>query len=96
MFRYFPRTSDFLEGSTGTLPEHLYQPYFAILMFMTPKAVDLTKILTKEHERKWVALTRDNKRVVAFDDDLIALDKKVGDQDVVFMKVPASDAYLSF
>lgn len=63
---------------------------------MDTGVVDLTKILTKEHEQKWVALSRDNKTVVAFDDDLIALDKLVGGKDVVFMKVPPSDVYLSF
>lgn len=58
--------------------------------------VDLTNILTKEHEEKWVALTRDNTKVVAFDEDLTRLDARVGDQEVVFMKVPRSDGYLSF
>ncbi len=58
--------------------------------------VDLSQILTKEHEQKWVALSRDNKRVVAFDEDLVKLDERVGDQDVTFMKVPPSQVYLSF
>ena len=57
---------------------------------------DLTRVLTKDHEKKWVALSRDNTQVVAFDDDLVALDKKVAGQDIVFMKVPSSEAYLSF
>lgn len=60
------------------------------------KAIDLTKVLTKEHEKKWVALSRDNKRVIGYDEDLLALDKKVAGKDVVFMKVPPSDVYLSF
>ena len=59
-------------------------------------AVDLTKVLGREHEQKWVALSRDNKRVIAYNEDLIKLDKQVEGQDVVFMKVPASDSYLSF
>jgi hypothetical protein len=58
--------------------------------------IDLTKILTKDHEKKWVALSRDNTKVVNYDADLLALDKKVAGQDVVFMKVPPSDVYLSF
>lgn len=57
---------------------------------------DLTKILTQEHEKKWVALSRDNKTVVAYDDDLIELDRQVDGQDVVFMKVPSADVFLSF
>ena len=67
-----------------------------ILVDMDTNVIDLTTILTPEHEEKWVALSRDNKTVVAFDADLAALDQIVGDQDVVFMKVPHSDAYLSF
>lgn len=59
--------------------------------------IDLTTLLTKEHEQKWVALTKDHKTVVAYDDDLEALDARVGDRDdVVFMKVPSSDSFLSF
>ncbi len=57
---------------------------------------DLTKVLRKEHEKKWVALSEDQTCVVAYDDDLIALDRKVEGQDVIFMKVPSTDAYLSF
>lgn len=63
---------------------------------MSTKAIDLTTILSKIHEKKWVALTKDNKKVVDFDADLIALDKRVDKSQVVFMKVPPSDVYLSF
>ena len=63
---------------------------------MDNKVIDLTTILTREHEQKWVALSRDNKTVVAFGADLITLDQRVGDKDVVFMKGPRSDVYLSF
>ena len=65
---------------------------------MTAKnnAVDLTNILGKEHEEKWVALSSDSTSVVAFDVDLLVLDKKVAGKDVVFMKVPSSETYLSF
>ena len=57
---------------------------------------DLTRILTKEHEQKWVALSTDNTKVIAYDEDLLKLDKKVEGQDVVFMKVPPSEVFLSF
>ncbi len=63
---------------------------------MSSPAIDLTSILKAEHECKWVALSRDNKRVVDFDADLIALDKRVKKDEVTFMKVPPSDVYLSF
>ncbi len=60
------------------------------------KGQDLTKVLTKAHEKKWVALTRDYKQVVAYDENLAELDRQVGAKDVVFMKVPSSDVFLSF
>ena len=59
-------------------------------------AVDLTKVLGREHERKWVALSRDNTHVIAYDDDLVTLGKRVEGHDVTFMRVPPSDVYLSF
>lgn len=59
-------------------------------------AANLINIITAEHERKWVALTEDTTRVVAYDQSLIALKNKIGNQKVVFMKVPPSDVYLSF
>ena len=61
---------------------------------MDTNVIDLTTILTHEHEQKGVVLSRDNKTVVAFDADLVTLDQRVGDKDVVFMKVPRSDVYL--
>ena len=64
-------------------------------MYMS-KIVDLTKVLSQEHEKKWVALSKDNSRVVDFDADLLALDKRVKTDEVTFMKVPPSGAYLSF
>ena len=63
---------------------------------MESHVIDLTSVLSKEHEKKWVALSKDNKRVIDFDADLIALDKRVNKDEVVFMKVPPSDVYLSF
>ena len=57
---------------------------------------DLTKILGKQHEKKWVALSKDSKKVLAYNEDLIELDKQVEGQDVIFMKVPPSGVFLSF
>ena len=56
--------------------------------------IDLTKVLSEKHEKKWVALSRDNKRAVDFDADLVALDKRVDTDNVVFMRVPPTDSYL--
>ena len=62
---------------------------------MEQQIVDFTKVLTQNHERKWVALSKDNKKVVDYDVDLVALDRRVKKDEVIFMKVPASDIYLS-
>ena len=59
-------------------------------------SLNLHKIIKQEHEKNWVALTRDKSRVVAFDKDLLELKKKIGEEKVVYMKVPPSDLYLSF
>lgn len=59
-------------------------------------ALNLHKIIKVEHERKWIALSPDGVRVIAFDESLMQLKNKVGEQKVVYMKVPPSDVYLSF
>lgn len=58
--------------------------------------LNLHRIIKEEHEKKWVALSRDKTKVIAFDENLLELKKKIGDQKVVFMKVPPADVYLSF
>jgi hypothetical protein len=63
---------------------------------MESHVVDLTTVLKKEHEQKWVALSRDNTRVVDFDVDLLALDRRVNKDEVTYMKVPSSSMFLSF
>ena len=57
---------------------------------------DLTKVITKDLEGKWVALSSDNTRVVGASEDLMALKERVGTEDVTYMKIPPFDAYLSF
>jgi hypothetical protein len=63
---------------------------------MDNQVIDLTSVLSIEHEKKWVALSKDNKKVVDFDVSLIELDKRVNKDEVTYMKVPPSDVYLSF
>ena len=63
---------------------------------MDTQVIDLTTVLKKEHDQKWVALSKDNKKVVDFDVNLIELDKRVDKDKVTYMKVPPSDMYLSF
>ncbi len=57
---------------------------------------DLTKILSKKLEKKWVALSMDHKKVISSSDSLAALEKKVGRKEVVYMKVMSSDTEYAF
>lgn len=57
--------------------------------------IDLTNVITKEHEKKWVALSKDNTRVIDYDADLVALDKRVDHTKVTYMKVAPLGVYLS-
>jgi hypothetical protein len=58
--------------------------------------LNLAKILTPQHEGKWVALDRKKTKVIAFDKKLLNLKGKIGQTKVVYMKVPPADVYLSF
>jgi hypothetical protein len=57
---------------------------------------NLSNIIKKEHEGKWVALSPAYDRVVDFSDSLVLLTQKVGDTDVVYMKALASDVHFAF
>ena len=50
-------------------------------------ASPILPIMDERYANKWVAFSPDYKKVVAADDTLIALDKKVGDSEVVFTHV---------
>ena len=59
---------------------------------------DLTKVLSREHEQKWVALTKDHSTLVDFADNLKILRDRLGDHknDYIFMRVLRSDREYSF
>ena len=59
-------------------------------------SLDLRNVLTKDHSQKWVALSRDYKKVIDYSDDLIELRKKIGVADVVYIKVPESGRHYAF
>ncbi len=63
---------------------------------MTEKNNDLTKIIKKEHEGNWIALSPDQTKVIAFSADIMELEKQVGDQDVVYMKALSRDVRYAF
>lgn len=55
------------------------------------KKINVSRILKKTHENKWIALSRDYKKVVDFSRDLTALNKRIGNKDVIFMRVLPKD-----
>ncbi len=55
-----------------------------------------TTVITKEYENKWIALSPDHTEVMESSPDLMDLKEKVGERDVVYMKVPESGAYFVF
>ncbi len=59
---------------------------------------NLTKVLKKEHEEKWVALSQDHRKVVDFDPSLVELTKRLGqkENEYVYMKVLRSDMEYCF
>ena len=57
---------------------------------------DLRKVLKKEHQEKWVALTKSQNKVVGYSARLADLTKKMGKKDVVYLKVLRSDTEYAF
>jgi len=49
--------------------------------------------LYPKYRGKWVALTRDGKRVIESSASLRMLFKKIGERDLVTYHVPSTDAY---
>jgi hypothetical protein len=49
---------------------------------------DLTKIIKKEHENKWVAVSKDYKKVLGFSEDLLDLRNRIDSIEAVYLKIP--------
>lgn len=60
------------------------------------KSVNLKGVITKIHSNKWIALSPEKDKVVAYDTKLADLTKKVGDRKVVYLKLPAMDTAFAF
>ena len=58
--------------------------------------IDLRRVLKKEMEGKWAALSVDYKKVFGFSDDLTSLTQKMGTKKVVYMKVLPSGVSFAF
>ena len=58
---------------------------------------NLTTVLKKEHEKKWVALSSDRRKVISSNENLVELRNEIGDRkDVVYMKVLSSEMEFAF
>lgn len=62
----------------------------------TQKNYDLSKIIKKEHEGKWIALSPAYTKVLGSSASLVELTKKIGKKEVVYMKAPIRDVYYAF
>jgi len=60
-------------------------------MLETDHVIDLTDILDRSHDNKWVALSPDYRSVLAASDSLVELNRVVGDRSAVFHRVLPRD-----
>lgn len=51
------------------------------------KSPSISKVVEKKHLNKWVAFSKDYKKVLAFGDKLVDVDRKIGDRKAVFTKI---------
>jgi len=59
---------------------------------------DLTTVIGKEHEEKWVALTKDRSSLIDYSEDLTELRDRLGEKknNYVYMRVLRSDTEYCF
>ena len=60
------------------------------------KGINFMKIITKIHANKWIALSPEKDKDVAYDVKLADLTKKVGNRKVVYVKIPPMDMAFAF
>ncbi|OGI95763.1 hypothetical protein A2917_00400 [Candidatus Nomurabacteria bacterium RIFCSPLOWO2_01_FULL_42_17] len=60
------------------------------------KNSDLTKILNRDHENKWVALSANRDKVLGASSSLVELKNKISNKDVIYMKVQPRDVSFAF
>jgi hypothetical protein len=60
------------------------------------KNTNLTKILNKSHENKWVALSKNQTKVLGYSASLMDLKKNVSSKEVVYMKILPRDFSFAF
>jgi hypothetical protein len=57
-----------------------------------PQTLDLSGLLDRSHENKWVAFAPDYSEVVAASESLVELDKLVAGRNVIYYRVLPYDA----
>ena len=57
---------------------------------------DIGKLIKKEHEGKWLAISPNYKKIIAYSEKLADLEKEVGKKDVVYTKALHSDVRYAF
>ncbi len=57
---------------------------------------DLSKILKRKHEGKWVAISYDYKKIVGYSDNLQKLTKEIRDKNVIYLKALSSSVRYAF
>ena len=62
-------------------------------MDTTIQAPDFSKLLKKNHINKWVAISRDNKRLLAVGDSLADILKKTDTKEITVMQVLPETGY---
>ena len=60
------------------------------------KNTDLSKVLKKEHENKWIALSLDRSKVLAAGKTILELDQRVDPAEAVYMYVLPRDISFAF
>lgn len=60
------------------------------------KSPDLTKLLNKRHQNKWVAFSPDYKKVTAVANSLLELQNKKQEKDVVMHILPFNVGYAPY
>ncbi len=57
---------------------------------------DLTKVINKTHENKWVALTPTRDKVIGSSESLLKLRNQIGSRAATYMKIVPANAKRAF
>lgn len=60
------------------------------------KTIDMSHIYTKKYENKWVAITKDYKKVISSSASFNTLHKRVGNNGITYLRVPSLSKTYAF